>query len=116
MKIQKLVERLLIFFVGMPLILISIYFLPHYNFFLYHIEVFIAALIANYEIYNILSQKSPTYPKKNFCSLRNHITCNIISHRFIFAPSILYTHFIRLCYSIHVVYGNYLFIFREFYQ
>lgn len=64
MKIQKLVERLLIFFVGMPLILISIYFLPHYNFFLYHIEVFIAALIANYEIYNILSQKSPTYPKK----------------------------------------------------
>lgn len=30
----------------------------------YHIELFIAALIANYEIYNILSQRSPAYPKK----------------------------------------------------
>ena len=64
MKIKKLIERLIIFFVGAPLILASIYFLPHYNFLIYHIELFIAALIANYEIYNILSQRSPAYPKK----------------------------------------------------
>ena len=64
MKIKKLIERLIIFFVGAPLILASIYFLPHYNFLVYHIELFIAALIANYEIYNILSQRSPAYPKK----------------------------------------------------
>ncbi|WP_427194892.1 phosphatidate cytidylyltransferase [Treponema denticola] len=57
-------ERLIIFFVGAPLVLASIYFLPHYNFLVYHIELFIAALIANYEIYNILSQRSPAYPKK----------------------------------------------------
>ena len=64
MKIKKLIERLIIFFVGAPLVLASIYFLPHYNFLVYHIELFIAALIANYEIYNILSQRSPAYPKK----------------------------------------------------
>ena len=64
MKIKKLMERLIIFFVGAPLVLASIYFLPHYNFLVYHIELFIAALIANYEIYNILSQRSPAYPKK----------------------------------------------------
>ena len=64
MKLKKLIERLIIFFVGAPLVLASIYFLPHYNFLVYHIELFIAALIANYEIYNILSQRSPAYPKK----------------------------------------------------
>lgn len=64
MKIKKIIERLIIFFVGAPLVLASIYFLPHYNFLVYHIELFIAALIANYEIYNILSQRSPAYPKK----------------------------------------------------
>lgn len=64
MKIRKIIERLIIFFIGAPLILASIYFLPHYNFLVYHIELFISALIANYEIYNILSQRSPTYPKK----------------------------------------------------
>ena len=64
MKIKKFIERLIIFFVGAPLVLASIYFLPHYNFLVYHIELFIAALIANYEIYNILSQRSPAYPKK----------------------------------------------------
>ncbi|MGI5066837.1 phosphatidate cytidylyltransferase [Treponema putidum] len=64
MKIKKIIERLVIFFVGAPLILASIYFIPNYNFLAYHIELFIAALIANYEIYNILSQKSPAYPKK----------------------------------------------------
>ncbi|UTC67480.1 MULTISPECIES: phosphatidate cytidylyltransferase [unclassified Treponema] len=63
MKIRKIIERLIIFFVGAPLVLASIYFLPHYNFLVYHIELFIAALIANYEIYNILSQRSPAYPK-----------------------------------------------------
>ena len=64
MKIKKIIERLIIFFVGAPLVLAPIYFLPHYNFLVYHIELFIAALIANYEIYNILSQRSPAYPKK----------------------------------------------------
>ena len=64
MKIKKIIERLIIFFVGAPLVLASIYLLPHYNFLVYHIELFISALIANYEIYNILSQRSPAYPKK----------------------------------------------------
>ena len=64
MKIKKIIERLIIFFVGAPLVLASIYLLPYYNFLVYHIELFISALIANYEIYNILSQRSPAYPKK----------------------------------------------------
>ncbi len=61
---KKLIERLLIFFVGVPLIIGSIYFLPHYNFLVYHIEMIVAGIIANFEIYNILSQRLKVCPKR----------------------------------------------------
>ncbi|UTC63246.1 phosphatidate cytidylyltransferase [Treponema sp. OMZ 787] len=63
MKIKKIIERLILFFIGTPLVLASIYLVPHYNFWVYHIELLIVCLIANYEIYNILSQRSAVYPK-----------------------------------------------------
>ncbi len=66
-KMKKLIERLLIFFVGGPLILSSIYFFPHYNFLLYHISLIIAACVSNFEIYNILSQRIQSYPPKIMC-------------------------------------------------
>lgn len=61
---RKLIERLLVFFIGGPLILASIYFFPHYNFLVYHIMLISATVIANFEIYNILSQKIHSYPPK----------------------------------------------------
>ncbi len=66
---RKLIERLLIFFVGAPLVLSSIYFLPQYNFLVYHIEMIIAGIIATWEIYNILSQRVSTFPKTVVCGL-----------------------------------------------
>ena len=115
MKIKKIIERLIIFFVGAPLVLASIYLLPHYNFLVYHIELFISALIANYEIYNILSQRSPAYPKKilafryNFssCFIPNGLTCRTVS---------IYLHCIRMRNRRNDVYGNYIFIVGEFYK
>ena len=60
---KKLLERLIIFFVGGPFILFLIYYLPHYNFLAYHILAYIAGIIANAEIHHILSQKIKCYPK-----------------------------------------------------
>ncbi len=60
---RKLLERLIVFFVGGPLILSLIYYLPHYNFLAYHILIITAGILANSEMYNLLSQKIKCYPK-----------------------------------------------------
>ncbi len=64
---KKLIERLLIFFVGAPVILSSIYFLPHYNFLVYHVEMLIVGIIASFEMCKILSKKFGSCPKLSIC-------------------------------------------------
>lgn len=54
---KKIIQRLIIFFVGMPLILSPIYFLPQFNFLLFHIEILIVGIFATIEIKNIISKK-----------------------------------------------------------
>lgn len=58
---KKIFERLIVFFVGLPLILSSVYFLPHYHFLVLHIEIFIVTALAIIEIHAILSQRTAVY-------------------------------------------------------
>lgn len=56
---KKLIERLLLFFVGLPLIVASVFFLPHYNYLFLHIEILLASLFAVLETRDILSRRLP---------------------------------------------------------
>lgn len=54
---KKLIERLLLFFVGLPLIIASVFFLPQYNYLVLHIELLIFTSIGILEMRTILSRK-----------------------------------------------------------
>lgn len=64
---KKLIQRLLIFFIGAPIILSIFYFLPQYNFLAYHLLVVLVGCIGTFEIYNIISQRLQTYPPIFIC-------------------------------------------------
>ncbi len=59
---KKLIERLLLFFVGLPLILASVFFLPHNTYLVLHIELLFFCAVAIIEMRSILSFKLPVYP------------------------------------------------------
>lgn len=54
---KKLIQRLIIFFVGMPSVLLPIYFFPQFNFLFFHIEILFVGIFATIEIQNILSKR-----------------------------------------------------------
>lgn len=54
---KKLIERLLLFFIGLPLIVVSVFFLPQFNYLVLHIELLVFTFIAILEIRLILAQK-----------------------------------------------------------
>jgi phosphatidate cytidylyltransferase len=58
---RKLFERLLIFFVGLPLIIASIFFLPQYNYLVLHIELLVFSLLAILEMRNIIATRLPVH-------------------------------------------------------
>ncbi|HNY20819.1 MAG TPA: phosphatidate cytidylyltransferase [Treponemataceae bacterium] len=58
---KKLVERLLLFFVGLPLIIASVFFLPQYHYLVLHIELLAFSVIAILEMRSILSHKLPVH-------------------------------------------------------
>ncbi len=59
---KKLIERLLLFFVGMPLIVASVFLFPQKNYLLLNIELLIFAGFAVAEMRNLLAKKHQTYP------------------------------------------------------
>ncbi|HHU36661.1 MAG TPA: phosphatidate cytidylyltransferase [Treponema sp.] len=59
---KKLIERLLLFFAGLPLLIASVLLLPHYNYLVLHIEVLIVAVFAIIEMRDLLSKKLPVAP------------------------------------------------------
>lgn len=65
--VKKLIERLIIFFIGLPLVVSVIYFLPHYNFLVFHLVIIIFAILGTFEVYNLLSQKLNTFPRITVC-------------------------------------------------
>jgi phosphatidate cytidylyltransferase len=56
---RKLIERLALFFVGLPLIIASVFFLPQGNYAVLHAEILIVTVLAILEMRSILSQKMP---------------------------------------------------------
>ena len=54
---RKLVERLLLFFVGLPLIIASVFFLPQNNYLVLHIELFAVSVLAILEMREIVSKR-----------------------------------------------------------
>lgn len=59
---SKLVQRLLIFFIGLPVI-IGLVFLRMYHQLPLHIGIFIFSVIGSMELYDIFSKNSPLLPK-----------------------------------------------------
>lgn len=58
---KKLIERLLLFFVGLPLILASVFLLPYNSYLVLHIELLIFCALGIIEMRFILSQKMPVF-------------------------------------------------------
>jgi Predicted CDP-diglyceride synthetase/phosphatidate cytidylyltransferase len=58
---KKILERLIIFSVGLPIMLSSVYFLPHGHFLVLHLEIFIATALSLIEIRLMFSRKIAVY-------------------------------------------------------
>lgn len=60
---KKLIERLLLFFIGLPIIIASIFFLPYQHYLVLHIELLVFTAFAILEMRSMLSQKLPVHSK-----------------------------------------------------
>lgn len=58
---RKLVERLLLFFVGLPAIIASVFFLPYCNYIILHIELLAFSVLAILEMRDLLSRRLPVH-------------------------------------------------------
>ncbi len=61
-SLKKIIERLIVFTIGLPLVLSSVYFFPQYHFLLLHIEIFIFTAIGIFELHRLMSRKMAVYP------------------------------------------------------
>lgn len=59
---KKMIERLLLFFLGLPLVVASVLFLPYYNYLVFHIEILIFTFLAILEMRKLVSQKNTVLP------------------------------------------------------
>lgn len=59
---KKMIERLLLFFLGLPLIVASVLFLPYYNYLAFHIELLVFTFLAIIEMRKLVSQKNKVLP------------------------------------------------------
>lgn len=54
---RKLLERLALFFIGLPIIIASIFFLPQFNYLVLHIELIVFSILAILEMRSLVSKK-----------------------------------------------------------
>ncbi len=59
---KKLIERLLLFFAGLPLLIAAVFFFPYHNYMLLHIIILAATFFAVIEMRDLLSRKLPVAP------------------------------------------------------
>ncbi len=59
---RKIIERLALFFVGLPLLIASVFFLPYKNYLVLHIEILFFTVLGILEMHSILKQKLTTHP------------------------------------------------------
>lgn len=60
---RKMIERLLLFFIGLPLIIASVFCLPYYNYLVLHIELLVFTAFAILEMRSLLSKKFAVHSK-----------------------------------------------------
>lgn len=58
---KKIVERIIMFVVGMPLVISSVYFLPYQHFLVLHLEIFAVTALSIIEIRTMFSRKIAVY-------------------------------------------------------
>ena len=58
---KKIIERIIVFVIGLPLIVSSVYFLPYQHFLVLHLEIFIVAALSIIEIRAMFSRKIAMY-------------------------------------------------------
>ena len=58
---KKIIERIIVFVVGLPLIIGSVYFLPYQHFLVLHLEIFIVTALSIIEIRAMFSRKIAMY-------------------------------------------------------
>ncbi|ULQ59963.1 phosphatidate cytidylyltransferase [Brucepastera parasyntrophica] len=58
---RKLIERLLLFFIGLPLFAATILFFPYYNYLVFHIEILIFSVLGILEMRNLISKRLPVH-------------------------------------------------------
>ncbi|MGP1438799.1 MAG: phosphatidate cytidylyltransferase [Treponema sp.] len=54
---KKTTQRLIMFAVGVPTIILPAYYLPHYNFLAFHLEIIITSIVATIEMQNLFSKR-----------------------------------------------------------
>ena len=59
---KKIIDRLILFFIGLPIILSFVYFFPHAHFLLLHCLMFAVTAISVIEIYPMLKTQLAVYP------------------------------------------------------
>ena len=58
---KKIIERIIMFVVGLPLVISSVYFLPHQHFLVLHLEIFVITAISIIEIRTLFARKIAVY-------------------------------------------------------
>lgn len=54
---KKTTQRLIMFAIGMPTIILPAYYLPHYNFLVFHLEIIITSIIATIEMQHLFLKR-----------------------------------------------------------
>jgi cytidylyltransferase family len=58
---KKIIERIIMFVIGLPLVISSVYFLPYHHFLVLHLEIFAATALSIIEIRTMFSRKIAVY-------------------------------------------------------
>ncbi len=58
---KKLIQRLLLFFLGLPLVISSVFFLPQYNYLFLQIELIAVTILASLELHGLIKQRLPVH-------------------------------------------------------
>ncbi len=108
---SKLLSRLLVFFIGIPIV-IGLVFFKAYNHLLLHIAICATSVIASIEVYNIFSNKIKLMPKAlvavfstliPFTALLEYVIPAFTKNAFPFSEEII-TFALVLCFIVFLVY------------
>ena len=88
---KKLIQRLLLFFVGLPLVISSVFFLPHFNYLFLQIEMLVITVLASIELQGLLANRLPVRRKSYAALLGLLIPLSAVLHSVLGLPLKLVT-------------------------